>query len=150
MQYYFYKNLVLVFTEIYFNYYAGFSGQIYFAEWLPTLYNSLWTSLTCLFAFSFEDDTYNPSIVYKCTKLFKAGQRKKYFNVFVFWKWIILSGIHGFIIFFTCNLALKGAVDQSGKTVEHWYISSVVFSCIIHLVLLKLVIETITINIIYV
>lgn len=44
--YYFYKNIVLVFTEIYFAFYNGFSGQIYFADWLPMLYNSLWTSLT--------------------------------------------------------------------------------------------------------
>lgn len=44
--YYFYKNILLVFTELYFAYFNGFSGQIYFADWLPMLYNALWTSLT--------------------------------------------------------------------------------------------------------
>ena len=32
--YYFYKNIVLVFTEIYFSLENGFSGQIFFADWL--------------------------------------------------------------------------------------------------------------------
>lgn len=32
--YYFYKNIVLVFTEISFSLENGFSGQIFFADWL--------------------------------------------------------------------------------------------------------------------
>lgn len=42
--YYFYKNIVLVFTELFFALGNGYSGQIYFAEWLPTMYNAVWTS----------------------------------------------------------------------------------------------------------
>jgi len=54
--YYFYKNVVLVATEIHFAYWNGFSGQIFFADWLPTLYNALFTSWLCLFALMFERD----------------------------------------------------------------------------------------------
>ena len=71
--YYFYKNIVLVFTEIYFPYFNAYSGQIYFAEWLSTLYNALWTSLTCLFAYAFEDDVMKKEDVYKYPELYKAG-----------------------------------------------------------------------------
>lgn len=52
--YYFYKNVVLVFTEIYFATHNGFSGQIFFADWLPMLYNAIFTSWPCLLAFNFE------------------------------------------------------------------------------------------------
>jgi hypothetical protein len=52
--YYFYKNIILVFTEFYFAFFNGFSGQIYFADWLPMLYNAVWTSWHCLFAYLFE------------------------------------------------------------------------------------------------
>ena len=52
--YYFYKNIILVFTEMYFPFYNGFSGQIYFADWLPMLYNAIWTSWHCLFAYVLE------------------------------------------------------------------------------------------------
>lgn len=147
--YYFYKNILLVFSEIYFPFFNGFSGQIYFAEWLPTLYNALWTSLTCLFAFAFEDDVHFQAVVYSNTRLFKMGQRKKYFNISVFWKWVVFSFIHGFLIYWICQGCLNGPIDGSGKTADHWYISSVAFTCIIHLVTMKLVLETININTIY-
>jgi magnesium-transporting ATPase (P-type) len=52
--YYFYKNVILVFCELYFAFFNGFSGQIFFADWLPMLYNVLWTSWPCIFAFVFE------------------------------------------------------------------------------------------------
>ena len=54
--YYFYKNLVLVATELFFARAASYSGQIFFADWLPQLYNSLWTSWPCLFSFIFDKD----------------------------------------------------------------------------------------------
>ena len=52
--YYFYKNIILVFTEMYFAFYNGFSGQIYFPDWLPMLYNAIWTSWHCLFGYLIE------------------------------------------------------------------------------------------------
>ena len=96
--YYFYKNVLLVFTEIYFAFSNGFSGQIYFADWLPLLYNSMWTSATCLFAFSLEKDVFNKSL--KVPQLYKMGQERRYFSYFIFWKWVVLSIYHGIIIYF--------------------------------------------------
>lgn len=138
-----------MFTEIYFVYFNGWSGQIYFAEWLPTLYNSLWTSLTCLFAFAFESDVHFPEVVYSNTKIYKAGQKNKYFNIKIFWKWVLLAVVHGFIIFWMCK-SLEGPIDPSGKTTDHWYISSVAFTCVIYLVTWKLILETINLNSIYI
>ena len=52
--YYFYKNVIVVFTEVYFAFFNGFSGQIFFADWLPMLYNTLWTTWPPLFSFALE------------------------------------------------------------------------------------------------
>jgi hypothetical protein len=52
--YYFYKNIILVFSELFFAFGNGFSGQIFFADWLPMLYNAFWTSWPCLFTYAFE------------------------------------------------------------------------------------------------
>lgn len=100
--YYFYKNVVLVFTELHFAYFNGFSGQIYFADWLPTLYNVLFTSWPCLFAFMFERDLDDANALQNPI-LYRAGQLKKYFNFKVFWKWIILSIFHGAGTFYFCG-----------------------------------------------
>ena len=92
--YYFYKNVVLVFTELHFAYYNGFSGQNFFVDWLPTLYNVLFTSWLCLFALMFERDLEDRHAI-KWPILYRAGQLKLYFNFKTFWKWIGLSIIHG-------------------------------------------------------
>lgn len=42
--YYFYKNVVLVITELAFAVANGYSGQIFFADWLTGCYNAIWTS----------------------------------------------------------------------------------------------------------
>jgi phospholipid-translocating ATPase len=92
--YYFYKNVVLVFVEIHFAYWNGFSGQIFFADWLSTLYNAFFTSWLCLFALMFERDA-NDVVSLKHPTLYHAGQKKVYFNFRIFWKWMILSIFHG-------------------------------------------------------
>ena len=70
--YYFYKNIVLVFTEIYFAFYNGFSGQIYFLDWLPMLYNALFTSWHCLFSGMLDLDV-NDQYSRKFPVIYKAG-----------------------------------------------------------------------------
>jgi phospholipid-transporting ATPase len=92
--YYFYKNIVLALCEIYFHLYNGFSGQIYFLDWLPMLYNSFFTSFPCLFTFSLEQDA-NIENSYYFPMLYKGGQKEVYFNMKVFWRWILFSIWHG-------------------------------------------------------
>ena len=57
--YYFYKNVILVFCEMYFAFVNGYSGQIYFVDWLPMLYNAVWTSWPCIFTYIFERVRHN-------------------------------------------------------------------------------------------
>jgi magnesium-transporting ATPase (P-type) len=54
--YYFYKNIVLVFCELWFSLFNGFSGQIFFFDWLSMLYNAFWTSWPCMFTYALEQD----------------------------------------------------------------------------------------------
>ncbi len=97
--YYFYKNIVTVFTEIYFAIFNGYSGQIYFCDVLPLCYNAFWTSWPCIFSFSFERDVDSDTSML-CQKLYRIGQINYYFNVKVFWLWIISAISHGIMTFF--------------------------------------------------
>jgi len=47
---------MLVFTELWFSMYNGFSGQIFFLDWLSLLFNAFWTSFPCIFTYAFEQD----------------------------------------------------------------------------------------------
>ena len=105
--YYFYKNVVLVFTEVYFAGNNGFSGTNFFADWLPMLYNALWTSWQCLFSLMFERDIDDIQSL-RYPQLYKAGQARYYFNIVVFWKWIALAILHGGLTFSFSMFGLEG------------------------------------------
>ena len=121
--YYFYKNIVLALCEIYFHLFNGFSGQIFFLDWLPLLYNSFFTSFPCLFTFCFEQDA-NIENSYLYPDLYKAGRKQVYFNLKVFWKWIIFSIWHGIVSFFLPMYSTR-TIQGDGKTPEHWYSSTI-------------------------
>ncbi len=97
--YYFYKNVILVLTELAFAPMNGYSGQIFFADWLPMLYNIVWTSLPPIFTFIFEQDV-SPKDSVENPQFYRAGQRHEYFNFWSFWKWIIWALSHGLFCFY--------------------------------------------------
>ncbi len=139
--YYFYKNVVLVFTELHFSYYNGYSGQNFFADWLPMLYNAVWTSWLCLFAYSFEQDVDDRRSI-ENPRLYLAGQKKVYFNFKVFWKWVVLSIVHGVFCFYVPLWGLEGTLGAGGRTYDHWMHTTLSFTAIVHLVTFKLFLET--------
>ncbi|CDW86408.1 p-type atpase [Stylonychia lemnae] len=140
--YYFYKNVVLVFTELYFALFNGFSGQIFFVDWLPMLYNAIFTSWPCLFAFNFEQDI-NPHYIYKHPVCYKSGQLGIYFNFKIFWKQILLAIWHGLCCFFIPMMNGNMNPERSdGSTSELWLTSTITFTIIIHLVSYKLFLES--------
>jgi phospholipid-transporting ATPase len=153
--YYFYKNIILVFAEIYFVFFSGFSGQLFFSDSLSILYNSLWTSWPCIFAFSIEKDIIDdkPSDIsklkYKNNLLgkqfeiipyfYKAGQNGIYFNLKIFWGWLCYAVLHGGLCYLSVILGIRHQpVFNDGKLVDHWWVTTVLFSMIIHIVTYKI------------
>jgi len=135
--YYFYKNITVVFTELWFAFFNGFSSQIYFADWLPQLYNSFWTSWPCMFTFVYERDLTAAQSL-KHPVAYGAGQRGLYFTYGRFWMWIGLAITHGLICFW-----VPAQGYQSDKDSGLWLTSTLSFTLIIHVVTLKLFLESI-------
>ena len=158
--YYFYKNIVLVFAEIYFVFYSGFSGQPFFPNFLPVLYNFAWTSWQCIFAYSIEtdiqDNTFEEAYSNKLKdknnlvgkffevfpKLYRAGQIKYYFNLQIFWLWLLYAVIHGGLAYLLISYGVtSNSIFGDGKLVDHFYINTIIFSTLIHIVTYKIFIE---------
>jgi len=137
--YYFYKNIFLTFTEMFFSVYNGFSGQIFFADYLSTMYNAFFTSWPCLFTFSFEKDQ-DVKICKKFPILYKGGHVNFYFNLKEFWKYIIYAIIHSVLAFYIPVLSMGSVINSSGEQFNLWHISSLSFSLIINITTLKLLI----------
>ena len=137
--YYFYKNILLVFNDIIFAFMNGFSGQLYFADYLTTMYNAIFTSWCCIFVFSFEKDV-ELNIVKKFPLLYEAGQRNYFFNLRTFWKYIFYAILHCSFCFLISQYLFLDIADTNGVTFNHWQKSTINFSLIIHIVSYKLLI----------
>ena len=137
--YYFYKNILLVFNDIIFAFMNGFSGQLYFADYLTTMYNAVFTSWCCIFVFSFEKDV-DLNLVKKFPVLYEAGQRNFFFNLKIFWKYIFYAILHCVLCFLVSQYIFLDTADSDGVTYSHWQKSTINFSLIIHIVSYKLLI----------
>ena len=42
----------------------------------------------------------NDQYIYKYPVLYSAGQKRAYFNLKVFWRWIIFAAVHGLVTYF--------------------------------------------------
>lgn len=138
--YYFYKNIAIVFTEIWFAIFNGFSGQIFFMDWLPMLYNSFWTSWPCLITYALEQDIEANTSLQR-PQLYKLGQQGYYFTFTKFWKWVILGIWHGSLAFWICISSNNGTIDLTGQVQNLWWFSTLAFSLVINIVTLKLYLE---------
>lgn len=156
--YYFYKNIILVFAEIYFVFFSAYSGQIFFPDMLSILYNSLWTSWPCIFAFSIEKDIkedtpkgishlhYKNNLIGKNFEIipifYQAGQKGVYFNIKVFWKWLTYAILHGGLCYISVMVGLRYiSIFDNGKLVDHWWKSALIFTMILHVVTYKIFVE---------
>jgi len=139
--YYFYKNVILVFCELYFAFVNGYSGQIFFADWLPMLYNAVFTSWPCIFTFVFERDvSYEYSL--KSPSLYGAGIKGVYFNFKIFWRWMLLALFHGWVSYYFPLLGVSGPSSKQGHTFDTWWHSSLSFTIALHVVTYKLLLES--------
>lgn len=132
--------MVFIFAEIYFSFYNGFSGQKLFADMLPLCYNSLWTSWPCIFNYAMEKDVDEyTSLTHP--KLYLAGHKNYYLNMKRFWKWIIFAMLHGIILFYGITYSLNCSIGSDGHYNDNWYISTIAFSCMITVVILKMYVD---------
>jgi len=106
------------------------------------LFNALWTSWPCMLIFMFEQDL-SASDSFKYPVAYQAGQKKAYFSFKVFWRWVMFAIWHGILCYVIPNLTLYKGVDESGQVAGLWYISTLTFTLVIHVVTFKLFLESV-------
>ena len=138
--YFFYKNILLVLVELYFSFWSGFSGQIFYPDMLPLLFNAFFTSWPCMFSYVIERDV-DADLSMKNPILYRAGQIKFYFNLIRFWTWIGFAIIQATLIYFGVIYGSQHYISNDGFVNDHWFKSTIAFSVIIHVIVYKIFLE---------
>lgn len=133
------------FTEIWFLQSSGFSGQPYFRGTIPFLYITFWTSWPCLIINTLEKDINNTRSL-KAAYLYRAGQCNYFYSLYKLGTAALNALIHSVICYWIPILSLGSPVTNSGAD-SSLNLASLTSCClIVHIVLLKLLLESVSIT----
>ncbi|XP_025087156.1 LOW QUALITY PROTEIN: probable phospholipid-transporting ATPase IA [Pomacea canaliculata] len=140
--YSFYKNICLYVIEFWFQIVNGFSGQILFERWTIGLYNVMFTAAPPL-AMGLFDRYCSAESMMKNPVLYKDSQKGRFFNVKVFWIWIVNAIFHSVLLFWMTLMSLQQDVAfGSGKTGDYLFMGNFVYTYVVVTVCLKAGLET--------
>lgn len=127
--YSFYKNIVLYMTQFWYVFANCFSGQSIVESWTLTFYNVFFTALPPIVIGVF-DQFISARFLDKYPQLYKLGQHNHFFNVSVFWNWIVNGFYHSGVLFVGSIFIYRlGNELGSGLVTNHWTFGTAVFTC---------------------
>ena len=141
--YSFYKNIMFSMTQIWFSFYCGFSGTLFYDQFSGSLYNLFFTALPVLLGAVF-DRPYSKTIAKLCPELYDNGPKNASFNLKVFGVYCAEGMLHSIIVFFT---AIKFIDSQSvhhknGQIVGFWVTNTTMFTSIVVIATVKMMFDT--------
>ncbi len=140
--YSFYKNIMFSMTQIWFSFYCGFSGTLFYDQFSGSLYNLFFTALPVLLGSVF-DRPYSKEIAKLCPELYDNGPKNASFNIKIFAFWSFEGVVHSVIVFWTAVMFMDSkAVGSDGHVVGFWTTSTTMFTSIVTIATFKMMLET--------
>jgi len=143
--YSFYKNVALSLCQIWFGFYNGWSGQVYYDPWTSSVYNFFFTSLPVI-AVSVLNRDYSYKMALKYPELYRAGQENQTFNVPYFVDFFTEGIMHSLVLFFISIYMMPDFSSGDGKVVDLWMVSTTTYTACVYVVTFKLCLLTTTWN----
>ncbi|XP_073020331.1 phospholipid-transporting ATPase 3-like isoform X1 [Primulina eburnea] len=135
--YFFYKNLMFTFTQFWFTFRTGFSGQRFYDDWFQSLYNVIFTALPVIILGLFDKDV-NFSLSKKYPELYKEGIRNTFFKWRVVASWAFFAIYQSLVFYYFVVASSDRAMNSAGKMFGLWDVSTMAFTCVVVTVNLRL------------
>jgi len=146
--YMFYKNVLLITPNLIFAFYSGFSAMALYNDWLYQCFNTLFTSLPIIF-YAIFDQEYSRSDFLNNPELFNDSRKGNYFNLSVFWGWLLYGFIQGTVIFMIIIFTMGNTIlTDFGFICDIGIFGAIIFTVVIWIVSTKLICESNSLNII--
>lgn len=149
--YFYYKNIVIYFTQFLFLFFNGFSGQSFYDDFYLTFYNLFFTAWPVIARAIFEQDVpienfrnlIDPSLKKAYHLLYYIGQKNKLFKNKYICYWLVSAFTTSTAVFLILFYSLRDSlVNQYGQNINIWYLSITIYTSIIIIVDLKLLVNT--------
>jgi phospholipid-transporting ATPase len=97
----FYKNMIIVYCQLMFTCFNGFTGATLFDSWITSMYNTIFTILPPLISGIFEKDL-PEKVLLENPELYMETKNDALFNLRTLLYWFATGLFHSAIIFFGC------------------------------------------------
>jgi len=125
--YSFYKNVCLTMSQVWFAFYNGWSGQIFYDAWMGAMYNVIYTSLPILCAAILNRDySYKTALEYPA--LYRDGQENRTFNIQLFVGYFFQGLLHSICLFFVTLYGMPDISSGNGQPVDMWMVSTTMYT----------------------
>eukprot|EP00286_Rhodomonas_abbreviata_P023395 CAMPEP_0181305238 /NCGR_PEP_ID=MMETSP1101-20121128/9612_1 /TAXON_ID=46948 /ORGANISM="Rhodomonas abbreviata, Strain Caron Lab Isolate" /LENGTH=1030 /DNA_ID=CAMNT_0023411119 /DNA_START=762 /DNA_END=3857 /DNA_ORIENTATION=- len=129
-----YKNVVLVTSLFFYNFFNGWSGSTVYESWILSGFNIVYTSVPII-CYGFMEQDVKDTTALENPQLYLPGQRRTGFNFTQLGKWVLNGVVHCVLVFFipTGIFAASGMDDHGvyGTTI----MNAMVLGCNLRLVL---------------
>lgn len=142
----FYKNILETVPIYMYGILSLFSGVVIYNELLYVSFNTIYTSLPVIW-FATMDLEY-PKVVHNRTpRLYRIGMEDRYFNDWVFWRWIFYAIWQSSLMLFLAYYALEGSSpSDTGFYGGIWVPGELVYGALVIVSNMKIVISSYRIN----
>ena len=95
MLFFLYKQLVLIMFEIVWAHFNNYTGSVFTASWMGTLFSNIWTTFPILWLLLFDSDLPKGVTSQDVPELYTMGPDHYYYNRWMAAWWLFLSIVHG-------------------------------------------------------
>ncbi|CAM6088191.1 unnamed protein product [Calypogeia fissa] len=129
--YFFYKVSLIGWIAFCCNAFTFFSGQPLYNDWYASFYNTLFTAIPICVIGVIDQDVSAADLV-KYPQLYRAGQKKEFFNRTLVFAWLLNSVYTGLIIFFfPAALYWVASFRSGGQTASLQEFGALLFTCLV-------------------
>ena len=132
-----YKNVLMSMSMAWFNFFSGFSGQKYYAEYGMQLYNLVFTSLPIL-VYGAMDMKFSAISVIKFPQSYRTCLVDSFFNTGEFWRWIAHGVGESIIVVVLPMYLLTGMELRTGTMATFWQAGIMSFTSVVIIANVKL------------
>nr|CAD7461211.1 unnamed protein product [Timema tahoe] len=136
--YFFYKNIVFITPQLFFNFLNAFSTQAIYDTAYLSMYNVLFTSLPILIYGLFEQN-YSDVKLLECPHLYKEIANNVLMSWCSFLKWIAFGVWHTTVIFYIPYflMMINEVILLDNTPIDQWMFGSIIYHCVVTIVNLK-------------
>ncbi|KAH3671997.1 hypothetical protein WICMUC_004504 [Wickerhamomyces mucosus] len=134
--YSFYKNIALYMCQFWYVFSNCYSGQSIVESWTLTFYNVLFT-VAPPFVLGVFDQFVSARLLDQYPQLYQLGQKGVFFNVQLFWGWVINGFYHSVIIYIGSLFFYRYGFALHGEIADHWTWGTALYSAAVLTVLGK-------------